>query len=72
MLDAERCLAVAVFQRAAADLAGRHVISNLTREERFARHNARRWVEEAGPGFRFWSEVAGRDWCRARAALMKH
>ena len=69
-LDGERRLAAAVFERAAADLEGGHGISAGRKQEREARGDAIEWAQEAGPVFRFWATLAGRDWRCARKALL--
>ena len=66
----ERCLAIAVFKRALADLNGSH-ISSGRRQERMAGYEALEWVHDAGPDFRFWADVAGRDWRYVRASLLR-
>ena len=65
-LDAERRLAVAVFDRAARDIQGAPIRSGGD----VATGEARAWVTEAGPWFRWWCDVAGVDPERARAALL--
>ena len=71
-LGPERRLAAAVFKRAAADLAGGHVSSgHHLRAERYASAEAEEWVREAGPEFRFWCDVAGRDWHDVRRSMLK-
>ncbi len=73
-LDGERRLAAAIFERAAADLAGGHVRSvGHVPAERHASAEAEEWVLEAEDGFRFWCwcDVAGRDWRDVRGALLR-
>ena len=52
-----------MFERAARDMAGRRVNGKSA-------HDARQWITEAGPSFRWWCDVAGVDWQRARRAML--
>ncbi|MCH7825656.1 MAG: hypothetical protein IH849_12710 [Acidobacteria bacterium] len=71
-LDPERRLAAAVFERAAADLEGGHSISSSKRQEMNAGYDALEWAHEAGESFRFWCDVARRDWRDARRAMLRY
>ena len=62
-LAGERRLALAVFERATRDMAGRSIGGRTASD-------AREWITEAGPWFRWWCDVAGVDPERARAALL--
>ena len=63
-LDGARRLAAAVFERAKRDMSGALLNGKAGRD-------AREWVQEAGPTFRFWCVVAGRDWRMARRELLR-
>ncbi len=70
--DPERRLAAAIFERAVADLEGGHsIFKRSSRAERFADQFAEEWVREADEGFRFWCDVAGRDWREVRRAMLR-
>ena len=71
-LGPERRLAAAVFKRAAADLEGGHGISSSKRQEMNAGYDALEWVQEAGESFKFWGDVARRDWRDARRAMLRY
>ena len=69
-LDPERRLAAAVLERAVRDINGSRC-TNGHRQERVAPFEALTFIEDAGEMFEFWADLAGREPCCLRRALLQ-